>query len=178
MARVAIFTFGVLREAEGHPQVQGFYDSRPGTFAAAERSDGFIDRSRLDPETNRQSWGEWVHPQFYREGEHPYDPRTLSLWADLESLFAFVYAGIHDHSLRQRQEWFIPPAWPVYVVWWVPGDHTPDWHEAVARHAHLHDRGPSPYAFDLRHPFGPDEQPVVLDRALVQAKMARNAGSS
>jgi hypothetical protein len=128
------------------------------------------------PETGQHSWGVQEHPRFFHEGEHAQDPRTLSVWADLESVFAFAYAGVHANALRQRQEWFLQPTWPTYVAWWVPDDHTPDWHEAIARHEHLHDHRPSPYAFDFTQPFGPEGHPCVLNRALVQAKMARNAG--
>ena len=177
MAKVAFFTCVILREARGHPQVQGFFDSIGRTFETAEQSDGFIDRSRRDPETRQHSWGGWGHhPRFFREGEHADDPKTLSVWKDLESVFAFAYVGVHATALRQRQEWLLKPAWPTYVAWWVPDDHTPDWHEAFERHAHLYDHGPSPYAFDFAHPFGPDGHPMALNRALVQAKMARNAG--
>ena len=175
MAKVAFFTFGILHEAQGHPRVQGFYDQIARNFETAEQSDGFIGRSQLNPETGEHSWGERVHPRFFHEGVHAQDPRTLSLWEDLESVFAFAYAGMHGQALHQRQEWFLPPAWPTYVAWWVPDEHTPDWHEAIERHEHLHDHGPSPYAFDFTQPFGPDQHPMVLNRALVQAKIARNA---
>jgi hypothetical protein len=175
MAKVAFFTFGILREAEGHPQVQGFFDNLSRTFATADQSDGVLGRSRRNPETGQHSWGERVHPRFFREDEHGDDPRTLSLWEDLESVFAFTYVDVHANALRQREVWFLTPAWPTYVAWWVPDGHIPDWHKAIARHAYLHDHGPSPYTFDFIHPFGPDGHPIALDRALVQAKMARNA---
>ena len=93
----------------------------------------------------------------------------------MESAFAFAYAGVHAEALSRRKEWFLAPAWPTYVAWWVPDDHTPDWHEATARHEHLHDNGPSPYAFDFKHPFGPDGNPVDIDRVRVKVKMERNA---
>jgi hypothetical protein len=176
MAKVAFFTFGILREAQGHPQVQGFFDLNVRTGEAAEQSAGFIGRSTLNPETGQHTWGERGHPRFFRGEEHAQAPRTLSLWADLESVFAFAYAGVHAKALRQRTEWFLPPAWPTYVAWWVPDDHTPDWHEANERHAHLHDYGPSSYAFDFTQPFGPEGHPIVLNRVRVQAKMAHNAG--
>jgi hypothetical protein len=79
MMKVAFFTFGILHEAQGHPQVQGFFDLNVRTGEAAEQSDGFIGRSKLNPETGQHSWGERVHPRFFREEEHAQDPRTLSL---------------------------------------------------------------------------------------------------
>lgn len=137
MANVAFFTFGILREAQGHPQVQGFFDRIARNFAAAEQSDGFIGRSTLDPATGQHSWGERVAPRFFRADEHSAAPRTLSVWEDLESVCAFAYAGVHAEALSQRKTWVLPTAWPTYVAWWVPDDHTPDWYEATARHEYL-----------------------------------------
>ena len=34
MPRVAFLTFGILREPEGHPQVQGFFENDGAVFAA------------------------------------------------------------------------------------------------------------------------------------------------
>ena len=42
MARVAFFTFGVLREPIGHPQTKGFEDRTVGAFAEASAASGFI----------------------------------------------------------------------------------------------------------------------------------------
>jgi hypothetical protein len=116
MAKLAVFTFGILREAEGHPQVQGFVDRLAHNFETAERSDGFVGRSTLDPDTRQDSWGERVAPRFFREDEHSGAPRTLSVWEDLESVFAFAYSGVHAEALSRCREWFLPPAWPSYVA--------------------------------------------------------------
>jgi hypothetical protein len=177
MAKVAFFTFGILHEVQGHPQVQGFFDRIARNFATAEQSDGFRGRSTLNPETGQHSWGERPSPRFFLGDEHEGTraPRTLSLWEDLESVFAFAYSGVHAEALSRRKEWFLKPEWPTYVAWWVPDDHTPDWHEAKIRHEHLHDYGPSPYAFDFKHPFGPDGNPIEMDRALVKLKIEKNA---
>lgn len=176
MAKVAFFTFGILYDLDGHPQVQGFFDRITRNFETAEQSDGFIDRSRWDPETGHHSWREGVSSRFFREGEHAGTAATLSLWEDLESVFAFAYSGMHAEALCRRKEWFLKPGWPTYVAWWVPDDHTPDWYEAAARHEHLYDHGPSPYAFDFKHPFGPNGKPIEIDRVLTKVKMERNAG--
>jgi hypothetical protein len=42
MLRVTVFTFGIIREAPDHPQMQSFFDHDSYVFTAAERSDGFI----------------------------------------------------------------------------------------------------------------------------------------
>jgi hypothetical protein len=177
MTKVAFFTFGILQEAQGHPQVKEFFDRVTRNFETAEQSDGFSGRSTFNPETSQHSWGERVSPRFILGGQHDGTraPSTLSLWEDLESVFAFAYSGVHAEALSRRKEWFLKPAWPPYVAWWVPDDHTPDWYEATTRHEHLHDYGPSPYAFDFRRPFGSDGNPIEMDCALVKLKIEKNA---
>jgi len=123
-------------------------------------------------------WGPQVFPHFFDHRPPEGAPTTLSLWADLESVFAFAYAGVHAEALRHRREWFVPPGWPTYVAWWVADDHTPDYHEAVERHQHLHDHGPTPTAFTFQQAFGPDGQPLVIDHARVEAIVAANALAS
>ena len=77
-----------------------------------------------------QSWQPFATPRFYVEGEHAGAPATLTVWDDLESVFAFAYYGVHGEALSKRKEWFVPPEWPTYVAWWVDDDHQPDWEEA------------------------------------------------
>lgn len=70
-------------------------------------------------------------PRFFVEDKHIFAPTTLSLWADLESVFAFAYNGVHAglnaEALKHRKEWFLTPEWPTYVAWWVEDNHEPDW---------------------------------------------------
>jgi len=43
----------------------------------------------------------------------------------------------------------------------------------------LHDHGPGPQAFTFKQPYGPDGEPVEIDRARVKALMQANvAGQS
>ena len=173
MSKIAFFTFGVLRHPEGHPHNQDFVDRTDPTFEIAEASEGFVDRSVFDEETELESWGDCVPPRFTSNDE-PWQ-YTLSRWDDLESIFAFGYSGFHSENLRRRQKWMVDPQWPSYVAWWVSDDHTPDWHEANDRLEHLHDQGPSPYAFSFKRPFNAHGGSIELDRNLVQEKIDRNS---
>ena len=40
-------------------------------------------------------------------------------------------------------------------MWWVPAGHLPDVAEARVRLAHLHEHGPTPFAFPFGAPFPP-----------------------
>ena len=88
------------------------------------------------------------------------------------SVFAFTYNGIHAEALSKRKEWFEHPKWPSYVAWWVEAEHTPSWEEAYERYDKLHREGSSPEAFDFKHPFGADGQPVKIDREVVKRKVS------
>ncbi len=173
-ARLAVFTFGLFRKPADDPANQGFYDRNDGNLAAAERSDGFIARSGYDGDPGPETWGEQVFPRFYVERGDGWTPATLSLWEDLESIFAFAYTGYHAEALRHGRTWFREGDWPPYVAWWVAGDHRPDWAEAVARHEQLYDEGPGPAAFNFAKPFTAAGEPTEIDRARAKDKAARN----
>ena len=101
MARVAFYTFGILHEHRDHPQSKGFIDRVPLVFDSAENSKGFVDHaSARNREENDPRWGEpEANPRFFVEDQHPFAPATLSLWDDLESVYAFAYNGRHAETL-------------------------------------------------------------------------------
>ena len=92
-------TFAVLYEPRAHSRSKGFIDRIPAALEEAERSEGFIARSHLDPDTGRHSWGELICPRFFSDDLHPNVARTLSLWRSLESVFAFSYGGLHREAM-------------------------------------------------------------------------------
>ena len=169
MSRIAFYTFGILREAFGHEQVQPFWDKTPAVFEAAENTEGFVDRVRVGG----------ASPHFYDEQRFPATPpgtpgtrapATLSLWTDLESIYAFVYRGLHGDAFRKRKEWFVRAEWPTYVAWWVDDDHMPTLEEAVERHRYIHENGATPYAFDFRASFDEAGSPTRLSRPKVEKR--------
>ena len=174
VARIAFMTFGVLYEARTHPRSKGFIDRIPAIYEVAERSEGFIARSHLDPDTGRHSWGDLVCPRFLPDDLHPHVARTLTLWRSLESVFAFSYADLHGEALALRAEWFRKPEFPSYVIWWVADDHVPTFIESTARLERLHAKGPDPDAFNFRRCFDSKGNRRVLDRVLAKEIVARN----
>ena len=168
-------TFGVLYEPRAHLRSKGFIDRIPAALFQAERSEGFIGRSHLDPQTGLHSWGELVCPRFLADELHPNVARTLSLWQSLESVFAYSYAGLHRDAMTLREEWFRKREFPNHVIWWVADDHVPTFIESTARLEQLHAQGPHPQAFNFKNAFGADGNPTVLERALAKEIAARNA---
>lgn len=173
MPRIAFMTIGLLHAPSGDPRVQGFIERIDTVYASAEASDGFLDRSRTDELTGMSSWGERHFPHIFQKDEYlDRRPATLSLWSDLESVFAYAYSGAHAEALSKRQEWFVRPQWPTYVAWWVDDEHRPTWQEASLRYDMLIENGPGPQAFDFKKPFDSQGQPVVLDRKRIRHKAA------
>ena len=150
---LALYTFGVFREPAESPKNAGFHARNDAVFASAETSDGFIARSGYPGDPGPQSWGPQVFPRFYVERGDGWTPATLSLWRDIESAMGFAYGGLHREALRQARDWFAAPEWPPYAAWWEPDGVRPSWTDAARRHEALHDRGPTPFAFDFKTPF-------------------------
>ena len=160
-ARIAFFTFGVMKDTVGSAVVQGFIDRIAGVYDQMDGSAGFFARSQRDVETWEHSWGPMLVPPCAPAGT-PIDrtAMTLSLWQDMKSVAAFAYRGAHGEALSKRTDWFAPGPWPTYVAWWVGDGHTPDWVEGVDRFEHLHAHGPTPAAFTFRQAFDADGQPA------------------
>jgi Domain of unknown function (DUF3291) len=173
--RLAIYNFGMFRDRAESPSNQGFREREPATFDAAERAPGFIGRAGYEGELDHESWGVRVYPRFYVERGDGEAPSTLSLWADIESLMAFAYSGVHAEALRRASDWFLPKSWPPYVLWWTPEGRRPDWHESVARFELLHDRGPTPEAFTFEAPFDATGRPTIVDKERVRTLAAAGA---
>ena len=156
MGRVAFYTFGILRAARGDDEVQGFFDRSGAVGDSAAEVPGYLGRSG-----GVFDWTKFG-PRFFIPGTHAAAPQTLSLWSDLEAVHSFAYRGLHAEALRLRREWFLPPAWPTYAIWWVGDDEAASWPDALRRLERLHDDGPTPFAFNFRTPFDQDGQPTRL----------------
>lgn len=168
MPRIAFYTFGILHESFGHPQVQEFFDRLDSVFAQARNSEGYIYRDIEPPSVNRAA------PRFYDKSKHAAAPATLSLWKDLESVCAFAYKGLHAEALKIRSEWFVKPEWPTYVAWWVDDHHIPTREEASRKLEHLHDNGPSAAAFNFKQPFDAEGKPVTLNKKILDDRIVTN----
>ncbi len=172
MAHVAFMTLAIMRDTTDSPSMQSFFDQAGPNFQTAERADGFV----AFAEDGRPDWGNRTVPRFAQKqeymGKHVI---SLSLWEDLESVFAYAYNGSHGESLAQRKVWFEPPAYPSYVAWWVDDDAVPTWQQASDKLDSLHEAGPQPAAFNFSHPFDADGHPTTVDRALARRKAEATA---
>ena len=163
MARLAVLTFGIFHNELGNTGLATFYDRGPSIINMAEKIPGFI---KL---TGDKSDRDEPHSRYLSDTDTIGTSEIISLWTDLEPLFAFVYSGLHAEALNKRSQWFAKGAFPPYVIWWVADDHIPDWHEAYQRHEHLHQHGATAFAFDFKQPFDSEGNPVEVDRSAAKS---------
>lgn len=87
------------------------------------------------------------------------DPLTLvnmSVWADLESLKAYVYRQPqHAAAFRRRRDWFTDTEGPHMAFWWIPTGERPTVAEGRRRLDLLAQEGPSEAAFTFKSAFPP-----------------------
>ena len=177
MARVAIFTFGILIEPPGHEQIQSYVELTKYVKQQAVGAKGYIDRAIVSQDVEGgtvfdHDWGKWgsyTIPRFY-DGSHQGIERrivqTLSLWQTLQHVFDYAYSGQHVAALRQRNNWFAlsQGRFPNHTLWWVGDDETPTWEDACCRNEYLYDYGASPFAFTLKAAFDSAGRSVKLHR--------------
>jgi hypothetical protein len=109
--------------------------------AAAESAPGFVWRLKDDEADNATSFSIYDDPMLIV---------NLSVWADHQALWDFVYDDDHRAFLRRRREFFARMAEAYTVLWWVPVGHRPTVVEARERLDHLRGSGPTEYAFGLK----------------------------
>jgi hypothetical protein len=174
--RLALYTFGQFIEAANHPSNDGFHARNDANLVAVDRAHGLIGRSGYDGDPGPDCWGPQVYPRFFVDAHGDgWSPSTLSLWQDIESVWAYTYSGIHAEALTGARAWFQKGDWPPLVMWWTTD--RPDWAEGVRRHEHLHDHGPSAHAFGFRQPFDAAGAPMAVDRTRVREIAALNASA-
>ncbi len=121
--------------------------------AMADRSPGFIWRLTDDDETDGAL-------SLRMEGQNDYTLVNMSVWADIESLFHFIYKTAHAKVMQGKDDWFNPLSKNHMVLWWVEDGHIPSMDEAKEKLDAIRANGPSPKAFDFQTPFNAAGRPV------------------
>ena len=126
-----------------HPINSTFIESLDHVNSTAEQQQGFIWRLTGDGNDATE----------VKAFDDPNIIVNLSVWADIESLAAFVYHN-EDHVkiMRRRKEWF--ERIDVYqVLWWTAVGHHPTSKEALDKLEQLKRNGPGLDAFTFKQPF-------------------------
>ncbi len=120
--------------------------------ALAENSEGFIWRLK-DDNNNATS---------IKVFEDDFLLINMSVWADAESLFKFVYQTHHVDYVKRRKEWFEKMQEVYMALWYVPATHTPTPQEAIERLNYLKLHGETPHAFSYKKRFSIDEMKTYI----------------
>ena len=78
---------------------------------------------------------------------------NMSVWADMDSLFNYIYKSGHIEVFKRKKEWFTKLQMMHMVFWFVQADHTPTPKEAKERLEHINTHGETPYAFTFKSKF-------------------------
>lgn len=95
------------------------------------------------------------------------DARTvlnMSVWADAESLFDFVYRSAHTPVMARRRQWIERWDGAYQALWWIEAGTIPTIDDALSRLWLLDRYGPSPRAFTFKARFpAPDAGGPAID---------------
>ncbi|NIA72143.1 DUF3291 domain-containing protein [Pelagibius litoralis] len=141
---------GRLRAPIEDPTIAGFVRRLDDINALAERSRGFV--WRLQSESGNAT-DILTSP----------DPRfivNMSVWQDLESLFAYVYKTDHTKVMARRRQWFEKPPGAFMALWWVPAGSLPSVEDGLQRVALLEAEGPTAKAFTFKTAFDVHGRPM------------------
>ena len=179
MTKLAFLTIGILQAPYYEPQIAPLGELLDPVWATAEASSGFVALSKQEERSGDRIWGPLTVPAlFQKEALEMRLLTVLSLWENLESVFAFAYHGFHGQVFSRRKEWFVAKGVPGYVAWWVADNHTPTWQEASERYEQLHHAGSTATAFDFKSPFDAQGHLVKIDREIVKHQTAANPTSN
>ena len=134
---LAQLNVGRIRYPTDDPRLAEFMAALDAINALAERSPGFVWRLKSDS-GNATDIKVTADPMFLI---------NMSVWKTAEELEHFVWRTVHRRFYRRKGSWFAPMSTPHFVMWWIGIDHIPTPEEALARLAHLTEKGPSDHAF-------------------------------
>ncbi|WP_070154251.1 DUF3291 domain-containing protein [Sphingobium phenoxybenzoativorans] len=140
---LAQVNIGRLVAPKGDPRVQPFFDALDRINALAEASPGFIWRLK-------DEGGNATDIQYSPD---PLLIPNMSVWADAESLFDFVYRSAHTPVMARRREFFERFRGAYQALWWIPAGTVPTVNDALSRLWLLDRFGPSADAFTFKSRF-------------------------
>ena len=144
---IAQMNVGNLLYTQDDPRVAGFMSALDEINALADGSPGFVWRLQSDS-------GNATDIQV---SDDPSFIVNMSVWTDVESLFAFVYKTAHRGVMAKRRQWFAPPTDAYQVLWWIEAGRLPTVEEGLERLAYLNEHGPSAHAFGFKQSFPPPD---------------------
>ncbi|MBX9860286.1 MAG: DUF3291 domain-containing protein [Sphingomonas sp.] len=136
------------------PRVVPFFDALDTINAVAEASPGFVWRLQDDS----------GNAMDIRYAPDPLLAVNMSVWADAESLFDFVYRTAHTPVMARRRDYFARLDGAYQALWWIQAGTQPTVADGLAKLWLLDRFGPCPQAFTFKARFpAPDEAGPPVD---------------
>jgi hypothetical protein len=140
---LAQINVGRLVAPPGDPRVEPFFSELDRINALADASPGFV--WRLQDESGNAT--------AIRPTADPLFAVNMSVWADADALFAFVYRSAHTPVMARRRDYFDRFDGHYQALWWVPAGHIPSIDEGLSRLWRLDRHGPTEHAFTFKARF-------------------------
>jgi len=137
---LAELNIGRIRHDLDDPRMADFTNNLVLVNGIAERRAGFVWRY-VDESGNATDTRPFADPRIII---------NISVWENVTALEHFVWQTVHKRFYGRRADWFEHFEGPAVTLWWVPVGHRPSLAEALARHDHLKQHGPTDHAFDWR----------------------------
>lgn len=134
---LAQVNIGRLLAPEGDPRVQPFFDALDRINALAEASPGFVWRLT----------GAGNNAADLRPTPDPLLIVNMSVWADAETMFDFIYRSAHTPVMAKRKTYFERFGGVFQAIWWVPAGDIPTVSDAFAKLWMVERFGPTQHAF-------------------------------
>lgn len=142
---IAQINVGHVLHPVDDPRMEGFTDRLDEINALADAAPGFVWRLQSDS-GNATDILVSNDPSFLI---------NMSVWADLDALFRFVYRTSHQGVMAGRRQWFARPQGVYQALWWLPAGHLPTPQEGLERLRLLERDGPTADAFTFKKSFPP-----------------------
>jgi len=132
------------------PAVAEFMNALGQVNALAESSPGFVWRLKDESGAGATDIRPAPDQQFIV---------NMSVWADADSLFEFVYRSGHTPFMARRREWFDRFEGAYQGLWWIAAGHQPTVAEGLSRLWLLDRYGPCAQAFTFKARFPAPNEP-------------------
>lgn len=140
---LAQINIGRLVAGMGDPRVQPFFDALDRINALAEASPGYIWRLKDDGGNATEM----------ALGSDPLLIPNMSVWADADALFQFVYRSAHTPVMAKRRDYFERFEGAYQALWWIPAGTIPTVNDGLSRLWLLDRVGPTADAFTFKSRF-------------------------
>ncbi|MGS2738818.1 DUF3291 domain-containing protein [Sinomicrobium sp. M5D2P17] len=145
-----------MKGAIDSPVMSDFVANLDRINALAESSTGFV--WRLKDDANNATSMKIYDDDFIIV--------NMSVWADMDSLFRYVYHSDHVEIFKRKKEWFHKMHEMHMALWYVEDGMFPSVTDARERLDHIRQHGETPYAFTFKKKYSPTDLKEYIQKSV------------